>query len=101
MRFIMDVRYVAGTLLKQRDVAGVATGFLRILWTTRRAEHVYVRYATPRWRKKMEKTIELKDKWLLSIDEAATYFGIGSKKVRAMSVEGIEQGWALMNGSKT
>ena len=48
----------------------------------------------------MTKTVEIKDKWLLTVDEAAAYFGIGSKKVRAMAEDGIDQGWALMNGSK-
>lgn len=48
----------------------------------------------------MTKTVEIKDKWLLTVDEAAAYFGIGSKKVRAMTVDGLEQGWALMNGVK-
>ena len=47
-----------------------------------------------------EKTVEIKDKWLLAVDEAAAYFGIGTKKIRAMAAAGVDDGWALMNGSK-
>ena len=48
----------------------------------------------------MTKTVEIKDKWLLTVEEAAAYFGIGSKKIRAMAADGVDEGWALMNGSK-
>lgn len=44
--------------------------------------------------------VEIKDKWLLTVDEAAAYFGIGTKKIRSMAEEGIDDGWALMNGSR-
>lgn len=46
------------------------------------------------------KTVEIKDKWLLTIEEAAMYFGIGMKKIRSMAEAGVDEGWALMNGNR-
>ncbi len=43
-------------------------------------------------------TIEIKDKYLLTVCEAAQYFGIGEKKLRDMS--SYTEGLFLQNGTK-
>ena len=49
----------------------------------------------------MTKTIEdLSIKFLLTIEEASRYFGIGENKLRAMASYGKTPDWAVYNGKR-
>ena len=41
-----------------------------------------------------------KDKFLLTVDEASSYFGIGQKKIRQIVAENINSGFIIQNGTK-
>lgn len=41
-----------------------------------------------------------KDKFLLTVDEASSYFGIGQKKIRQIAAENIDSGFIIQNGKK-
>ena len=41
-----------------------------------------------------------KDKFLLTVDEASSYFGIGQKKIRRIVAENIDSGFIIQNGKK-
>ncbi len=43
--------------------------------------------------------VEIKDKMLLTIDEAAAYFGIGTKKLRSMCDQ-MDCSFIVWNGNK-
>lgn len=45
-------------------------------------------------------TTNISEKFLLTIDEAALYFGIGRNKLRNMASYGNPPDWILHNGSK-
>lgn len=40
------------------------------------------------------------EKYLLTIEEAAVYFGIGQKKLRRLAEESTGANWVLMNGNR-
>lgn len=46
-------------------------------------------------------TINASEKFLLTFDEAASYFGIGRNKLRNMASYGESPDWVLHNGKKT
>ncbi len=46
-------------------------------------------------------TINASEKFLLTFDEAAGYFGIGRNKLHNMASYGEPPGWVLHNGKKT
>ena len=46
-------------------------------------------------------TINASEKFLLTFDEAAGYFGIGRNKLRNMASKGDHPDWVLHNGKKT
>lgn len=47
--------------------------------------------------------VPVSDKYLMSVEEAAGYFGIGEGKIRTMirNSPGGPPDWVLMNGTKT
>ena len=47
------------------------------------------------------RTINDSEKFLLTFDEAANYFGIGRNKLRNMASYGYPPDWVLHNGKKT
>lgn len=47
-----------------------------------------------------EKQVQIKDKFCLTIDEAAEYFNIGEKKLRKMVVDYLDSGFVIQNGVK-
>lgn len=49
---------------------------------------------------KMIKNVEIKDKFCLTITEAAAYFNVGEKKLRAIIDAHIGADFYLMNGVK-
>lgn len=48
----------------------------------------------------MSKVVDIKDKYCLTITEAAAYFNVGEKKLRAIISEHAEADFYLMNGVK-
>ena len=40
------------------------------------------------------------EKYTLTIEEAAKYFRIGEKKLRALAEENLDAGWVIMNGNR-
>lgn len=48
----------------------------------------------------MTKSVDIKDKFCLTITEAAAYFNIGEKKLRTIINEHIGADFYLMNGVK-
>ena len=48
----------------------------------------------------MENTIPIKDKFCLTIDEAAAYFNIGEKKLRKIVTENLCSDFVIQNGIK-
>ena len=49
----------------------------------------------------MTRTTNASEKFLLTFDEAASYFGIGRNKLRNMASYGDPPDWVLHNGKKT
>ena len=47
-----------------------------------------------------EKQVQIKDKFCLTIEEAAEYFNIGEKKLRKMAVDYLDSGFVIQNGVK-
>ena len=48
----------------------------------------------------VETIIQPKDKFLLTIEEASDYFGIGQKKLRQIIVNNLDAGIIIQNGVK-
>lgn len=48
-----------------------------------------------------KRTTNASEKFLLTFDEAASYFGIGRNKLRNMASYGESPDWVLHNGNKT
>ena len=48
----------------------------------------------------MENTIPIKDKFCMTIDEAAAYFNIGEKKLRKIVAENLTSDFVIQNGVK-
>lgn len=48
-----------------------------------------------------KRTTNVSEKFLLTFDEAASYFGIGRNKLRNMASYGDPPAWILYNGRKT
>lgn len=47
-----------------------------------------------------ENQVQIKDKFCLTIDEAAAYFNIGQKKLRKIVTENLDSGFVIQNGVK-
>ena len=47
-----------------------------------------------------ENQVKIKDKFCLTIDEAAAYFNIGQKKLRKIVTENLDSGFVIQNGVK-
>lgn len=47
-----------------------------------------------------DKQVQIKDKFCLTIDEAACYFNIGEKKLRQIAAEHMDAGIVIQNGVK-
>ena len=47
-----------------------------------------------------EKQVQIKDKYCLTIDEAAEYFNIGEKKLRKIVADYLGSGFVIQNGVK-
>ena len=47
-----------------------------------------------------ENQVKIKDKFCLTIDEAAAYFNIGQKKLRIIVTENLDSGFVIQNGVK-
>ncbi|MBQ8835837.1 MAG: excisionase family DNA-binding protein [Oscillospiraceae bacterium] len=47
-----------------------------------------------------ENQVQIKDKFCLTIDEAAAYFNIGQKKIRKIVTENLDSGFVIQNGVK-
>ena len=47
-----------------------------------------------------EKQVQIKDKFCLTIDEAAVYFNIGEKKLRQIVSDYLDSGFVIQNGVK-
>lgn len=47
-----------------------------------------------------EKQVQVKDKFCLTIEEAAEYFNIGEKKLRRIIADHIDSGLVIQNGVK-
>ena len=47
-----------------------------------------------------ENQVQIKDKFCLTIDEAAAYFNIGQKKLRKIATENLDSGFVIQNGVK-
>ena len=50
---------------------------------------------------KNEKRVPLWEKYALTVDQAAEYFGIGQKKIRNMICIYKEAKWYMLNGDRT
>jgi excisionase family DNA binding protein len=50
---------------------------------------------------KNEKRVPLWEKYALTVDQAAEYFGIGSKKIRNMICIYKDAKWYMLNGERT
>ncbi len=48
----------------------------------------------------MENQVQIKDKFCLTIDEAAAYFNIGEKKLRQIVTENLHSDFVIQNGVK-
>ncbi len=48
----------------------------------------------------MENQVQIKDKFCLTIDEAAEYFNIGEKKLRKIVTENLHSDFVIQNGVK-
>ena len=48
----------------------------------------------------MENQVPIKDKFCLTIDEAAAYFNIGEKKLRKIVAENLNSDFVIQNGVK-
>ena len=48
----------------------------------------------------MENQVPIKDKFCLTIDEAAVYFNIGEKKLRKIVSENLDSDFVIQNGVK-
>ncbi|WP_419013133.1 excisionase [Dysosmobacter sp.] len=48
----------------------------------------------------MENQVQIKDKFCLTIDEAAEYFNIGEKKLRQIVTENLHSDFIIQNGVK-
>lgn len=48
-----------------------------------------------------KRTTNVSEKFLLTFDEAASYFGIGRNKLRSMASYGDPPAWLLRNGNRT
>lgn len=48
----------------------------------------------------LENQVQIKDKFCLTIDEAAEYFNIGTKKLRQIVSENQDAGFVIQNGVK-
>lgn len=48
----------------------------------------------------MENHVQIKDKFCLTIDEAAEYFNIGEKKLRQIVTENLHSDFIIQNGVK-
>ena len=48
-----------------------------------------------------EKKIPLWEKYALTVDQAAEYFGIGSKKIRSLICLYKDAKWYMLNGERT
>ena len=48
----------------------------------------------------MENQVPIKDKFCLTIDEAAAYFNIGEKKLRQIVTENLHSDFVMQNGVK-
>lgn len=48
----------------------------------------------------MENQVPIKDKFCLTIDEAAAYFNIGEKKLRQIVTENLHSDFVIQNGVK-
>lgn len=48
-----------------------------------------------------KRAVPLWERYALTIDQAAEYFGIGQKKIRNMVCIYKESSWYLMNGERT
>ena len=46
------------------------------------------------------KTVDISDRFLLTFQEAASYFGIGENKLRTLAAQG-DPDWLLHNGKRT
>ena len=47
-----------------------------------------------------ENQVQIKDKFCLTIDEAAAYFNFGQKKLRKIVTENLDSGFVIQNGVK-
>ena len=47
-----------------------------------------------------ENQVKIKDKFCLTIDEAAAYFNIGQKKLRKIVTENLDSDFVIQNGVK-
>ena len=47
-----------------------------------------------------ENQVQIKDKFCLTIDEAAAYFNIGQKKLCKIVTENLDSGFVIQNGVK-
>ena len=47
-----------------------------------------------------EKKVQVKDKFCLTIDEAAEYFNIGEKKLRKIVADHLDSDFVIQNGVK-
>lgn len=47
-----------------------------------------------------EKKVQVKDKFCLTIDEAAEYFNIGEKKLRKIVADNLDSDFVIQNGVK-
>ena len=47
-----------------------------------------------------ENQVQIKDKFCLTIEEAAAYFNIGQKKLRKIVTENLDSGFVIQNGVK-
>ena len=47
-----------------------------------------------------ENQVQIKDKFCLTIDEAAAFFNIGQKKLRKIVTENLDSGFVIQNGVK-
>lgn len=46
-------------------------------------------------------SVQIKDKFCLTIEEAAAYFGIGQKKLRSIVAANLDTGLVIQNGVKS
>lgn len=47
-----------------------------------------------------ERSVQIKDKFCLTIEEASAYFGIGEKKLRMIVADNLDTGLVIQNGVK-